>query len=56
MSCLKAMHKLLLVLLWIPAAAWASSVDSLKTFLTETGSVKARFAQKVLDKNLKVLH
>jgi len=55
MSCLKAMRRLLFLLLWIPAAAWASSVDSLKTFLTETGSVKARFAQMVLDKNLKML-
>ena len=49
------MRYLLLVLLWLPAAADAASVDSLKAFLNQTTSAKARFAQMVLDKNLKML-
>jgi len=55
MDRLKAIRKLLLLLMWIPTVGSASSIDSLKAFLSETGSVKARFAQMVLDKNLKLL-
>lgn len=39
----------------LPLAASAAATDALKVFLTETQSVKARFAQMVLDKNLKPL-
>ena len=49
------MRFLLLVLLWLPAVADAASIDSLKAFLNQTTSAKARFAQMVLDKNLKML-
>ena len=46
---------LLLASLWLPAAAGASGVDLLKSFVNQTTSAKARFAQMVLDKNLKML-
>lgn len=46
---------LILFLLCFPMQAAASGVESLKAFLTQTGSAKARFAQMVLDKNMKVL-
>jgi len=49
------MRYLLFLLLWLPAVAAAASVDSLKAFLNQTTSAKARFAQMVLDKNLKML-
>ena len=49
------MRYLLILLLWLPAVAGAASVDSLKAFLDQTTSAKARFAQMVLDKNLKML-
>lgn len=46
---------LIIALLWFPAMAAASSVETLKAFLAQTSSAKARFAQMVLDKNMKVL-
>jgi outer membrane lipoprotein carrier protein len=49
------MRALLAVLLWLPAVAAAAGVDHLRTFVTQTTSAKARFAQMVLDKNLKML-
>jgi len=49
------MRYLILFLLWLPAAAGASSIDSLRAFLTQTTTASARFAQMVLDKNLKLL-
>ena len=49
------MRYLLVLLLWLPAVVGAASVDSLKAFLNQTTSAKARFAQMVLDKNLKML-
>ncbi len=49
------MRYLLIVLLWLPGAAPASSVEVLKGFLNQTTSAKARFAQMVLDKNMKML-
>lgn len=49
------MRYLLFLLLWLPAVAAAASVDSLKAFLNQTTSAKARFAQMVLDKNLRML-
>lgn len=49
------MRYLLIAVLWLPALAAASSVESLKGFLNQTTSAKARFAQMVLDKNMKML-
>ncbi|MEK6592115.1 MAG: outer membrane lipoprotein chaperone LolA [Pseudomonadota bacterium] len=49
------MRYLLIVLMWLPGLAAASSVESLKGFLNQTTSGKARFAQMVLDKNMKML-
>ena len=49
------MRMLLMVLLWLPVVAAAAGVDLLKTFVSQTSSAKARFAQMVLDKNLKML-
>jgi len=49
------MRILLLALLWLPVAAGAAGVDLLKNFVSQTTSAKARFAQMVLDKNLKML-
>ena len=49
------MRYLLVLLLWLPAVVGAASIDSLKAFLNQTTSAKARFAQMVLDKNLKML-
>lgn len=50
------MRALLLVLATLLAApAAASSVETLKALLNQTTSARARFAQMVLDRNLKVL-
>lgn len=50
------MIRLALILLCsLPLTAAAAATDALKTFLTQTQTVKARFAQMVLDKNLKQL-
>ena len=49
------MRYLLIFLLWLSGAAAASSLDTLKAFLDQTTSAKARFAQMVLDKNMKQL-
>jgi len=49
------MRILLLALLGLPVAAGAAGVDLLKNFVSQTTSAKARFAQMVLDKNLKML-
>ena len=49
------MRVLLIFLLFMPLAASAAATDALKVFLTQTQTVKARFAQMVLDKNLKPL-
>ena len=46
---------LFLLLLWLPAAANASGIDALKAFLSGTNTASARFAQMVLDKNMKML-
>jgi outer membrane lipoprotein carrier protein len=46
---------LLLLLCLLPGLALAAATDALKVFLTQTQTVKARFAQMVLDKNLKPL-
>jgi outer membrane lipoprotein carrier protein len=49
------MRALLLALLWLPISAGAAGFDLLKNFVSQTTSAKARFAQMVLDKNLKML-
>ena len=49
------MRTLLFLLCLLPALASAAATDALKVFLTQTQTVKARFAQMVLDKNLKPL-
>jgi outer membrane lipoprotein carrier protein len=48
-------RNLLLLLCLLPGLASAAATDALKVFLTQTQTVKARFAQMVLDKNLKPL-
>ena len=45
----------ILIFLMLPAVAWSASVDELKSYLQQTTTAKARFAQMVLDKNLKPL-
>ncbi len=45
----------LIVLLIFPVAAWSASVEELKSYLQQTTTARARFAQMVLDKNLKPL-
>lgn len=49
------MRALLIMLCILPGLASAAGTDALKAFLNQTQSVKARFAQMVLDKNLKPL-
>ena len=49
------MRYLTMILLWLPGTVLGSSVDSLKAFPDQTISAKARFAQMVLDKNMKTL-
>ncbi len=49
------MKKILFLLCLFPGLASASGTEALKSFLGGTQSVKARFAQMVLDKNLKPL-
>lgn len=46
---------LLLVALLLPAASGASSIEELKALLQNTTTARARFAQIVFDKDLKVL-
>jgi outer membrane lipoprotein carrier protein len=48
-------RNLLFLICWLPMLASAAATDALKVFLTQTQTVKARFAQMVLDKNLKPL-
>lgn len=49
------MHKLLILLFLLPGLAAAAATDELKTFLGQTQTLKARFAQMVLDRDLKTL-
>ncbi len=49
------MRKLLLMALFVPCVALGATTESLKAFLTQTTTAKGRFAQMVLDKNLKML-
>lgn len=49
------MKILLFLLCLVPGLASASGTEALKSFLGQTQSLKARFAQMVLDRNLKPL-
>ncbi len=49
------MKRLILLMLLAPGAVSASTLDELKAFLQQTTTARARFAQMVLDKNLKML-
>ena len=49
------MRHWLIVLLWLPTLAMGASAETLKSFLNQTTSAKARFAQMVLDRNMKML-
>ena len=49
------MRVLLMIAALLPGLASAAGTDALKAFLSQTQSVKARFAQMVLDKNMKPL-
>ncbi len=49
------MKTILFLMCLLPGLASASGTDALKSFLNQTTSVKARFAQMVLDRNLKPL-
>lgn len=49
------MRQWLMLLLWLPALAMGASAETLKSFLNQTTSAKARFAQMVLDRNMKQL-
>lgn len=49
------MRKLLLLALFVPCVALGATTESLRAFLTGTTTAKGRFAQMVLDKNLKKL-
>lgn len=46
---------LLLILMCFPVVAGAASVEALKSLLNQTTTAKARFAQMILDKNMKML-
>lgn len=49
------MRALLLFVFWVPLAAHASGIDALRNFLNNTQSASARFAQMVLDRDMKKL-
>jgi outer membrane lipoprotein carrier protein len=49
------MRHWLIVLLWLPTLALGASAETLKSFLNQTTAAKARFAQIVLDRNMKQL-
>lgn len=46
---------LLLIALCSPSLALCATTEALKAFLTQTSTAKGRFAQMVLDKNMKLL-
>jgi outer membrane lipoprotein carrier protein len=45
----------ILLLLFLPGMAAASSIEALKAMLGETNTARAQFAQMVLDRNMKML-
>jgi outer membrane lipoprotein carrier protein len=52
---MKLLKEVLLLCLLAPCVALGATTESLKAFLTSTATAKGRFAQMVLDKNLKKL-
>lgn len=48
-------RSILILALIAPCITFAATTESLKAFLTQTNTAKGRFAQMVLDKNLKLL-
>ena len=46
---------LVLLALCVPALAFSATTETLKNFLNQTTTAKGRFAQMVLDKNMKLL-
>lgn len=54
-SLRKPLHKILLLTLFVPCLAFGATTEALKGFLTQTTTAKGRFAQMVLDKNMKML-
>ncbi len=51
----RRLRSLCLAVLFLPCMALGASTEALKGFLTQTTTAKGRFAQMVLDKNLKLL-
>jgi outer membrane lipoprotein carrier protein len=49
------MRTFLFSMLWMSFSAHAAGIDALKTFINGTESAQARFAQMVLDRNMKKL-
>jgi outer membrane lipoprotein carrier protein len=49
------LRKSLTLALFIPALAFGATTEALKSLLSQTTTAKGRFAQMVLDKNLKML-
>jgi outer membrane lipoprotein carrier protein len=49
------MRTLFFLALLLPAIAYASSIEALKGMLEQTTTARAKFAQMVLDKNMKML-
>ena len=49
------MRTFLILMLWMSFSARAAGIDALKTFINGTESAQARFAQMVLDRNMKKL-
>ncbi len=54
-GCECFIRNILILLIFIPCMASAATTEALKGFLTQTTTAKGRFAQMVLDKNLKKL-
>jgi len=51
----KPLRSFLLLTLFVPCVAFGATTEALKSLLTQTTTAKGRFAQMVLDKNLKML-
>lgn len=49
------LRSLLWIALFVPCLAFGATTEALKAFLNQTTTAKGRFAQMVLDKNLKML-
>ena len=51
----KPLRSFLLLTLFVPCVAFGATTEALKSLLAQTTTAKGRFAQMVLDKNLKLL-